>query len=844
MTFMPSPGSFSDPDRGCLESLERQKCRELCLFNDIATITAHTLDLQEIATRALDAVLDFFGIGAGLLLLWDHGRQRLTSVASRGVPGDYLAWTGTGELEKIIGPYLSRATQPLLIGDVRSDRRLAFSTFSEAILSEPGIKAVVSIPLKYREEINGFLNLAAGDPAAFTPYPLYFYSILGNQIGLAIANARLYHHLRRSEQRYRRIFEGSLDMIFITDDRGRLLDVNPAGLKLLGLPAASRSQELPGLRELFEDTADWEKFRTQVEADGFVRDLELTLRKADGGRVPVLLTGIRRRRQSGEFAGYEGIIKDITERKQYEQDLLREKKTTEGILEGLPIPTFVIDRSHCITHWNRACEELTGYRREEMVGTYRYWLPFYSHEGPFMASLVVEQNFRALEAFFGEKNLKRSSAQPVAFEAYEYFPDFRGSERYFFNTSSPIYDEKGEIQGAVQAIVDVTEREQLARELRQSEEKFRSLVEASLDAIVLHRNLEMLYVNRACLEMFGYQEPTELLGRNLAEFIELPLARANPRRLTRILKGDTRPRIFEMKGVRRDGTRFDLEVVSFPTLHEGQPASQTHLRDITHKKQLEEHLARTEKLASLGQLAAGVAHEMNNPLGSIMVLSYLLLEDLEPSRPERAQVEKIVREATRCKEIVQGLLEFSRYTPSRMAPVQVNQILEEVLSLMADHLLFQHIDLETRLDPGLPLVLGDKSRLEQVFVNLLMNSAEAMEGLGRLTVVTSRVTEGDRVRLSFTDTGPGIPENLLGRLFDPFFTTKGVGKGVGLGLAISYGIIQKHLGRIFVEKTGPGGTTFVVELPVPTAGEESGAAAGGESDASVPPQLHTAGPLP
>jgi signal transduction histidine kinase len=140
--------------------------------------------------------------------------------------------------------------------------------------------------------------------------------------------------------------------------------------------------------------------------------------------------------------------------------------------------------------------------------------------------------------------------------------------------------------------------------------------------------------------------------------------------------------------------------------------------------------------------------------------------------------------------------------------------LEEVLSLVGDHLLFQHIDIIKDFSPGLPPVLGDKNRLEQVFVNLLMNSGDAMEGMGRLTVSTSLTPEGNRIRLAFQDTGPGIPENLVGRLFDPFFTTKGVGKGVGLGLSISYGIIEKHLGRIFVEKTGPEGTAFVIELPV------------------------------
>jgi signal transduction histidine kinase len=149
-----------------------------------------------------------------------------------------------------------------------------------------------------------------------------------------------------------------------------------------------------------------------------------------------------------------------------------------------------------------------------------------------------------------------------------------------------------------------------------------------------------------------------------------------------------------------------------------------------------------------------------------------------------------------------------------MVPLNLNTILEEVISLVEDHLLFQDIQLAQDLDPHLPSVLGDKGRLEQVFINLLMNSGESMQGEGEIMVSTSRSREEDLVLLRFTDTGPGISESHLSRLFDPFFTTKGVGGGVGLGLSISYGIIQKHLGRIQVERTGPQGTTFVIELPV------------------------------
>ncbi len=796
------------------ELREQEYQRELHLFNKIATITAHTLDLQEIINKVLSEALDFFRIDAGLLLLWDRVRQRLTYAASKGFPMEYLRSVSQGKLEAVIGPYLAAATQPLIIKDIRNDKRLLTSTFADISHDDSRFRALASIPLKYRENVTGFLNLASTTSEPFQPSMKFFFSILGNQIGLAIENARLYHELRRSERRYRRVFEGVKDLIFVTDREGRLLDLNPAGVELLGFNSKSEALAISHFRDAFHDPRDWERFQLMVEVKGFVRDLELTLTRPGGRLVPTLLTGIVRRNKAGRITGYEGIIKDITEHKQSESEIIREKKTTEGILEGMPVPTFVIDRNHRISYWNRACEELTGYSRHEMVGTYRYWLPFYSYERPSMASLVVEQNLKALEKFFGDKNLKQSPNLPGAFEAFEYFPDFRGRERYFYHTASPIYDEHGRIQGAVQAILDMTERQQLARELKDSEEKFRRLVETSQDGIALHSAMRLLYVNRACLEMFGYQEPGEMLGRRILRFIDLPYQQAVARRLSQILRGDSRPRIFEIKGVKKDGARFDIELVSFPTTYEGQPAIQTHIRDITHKKHLEEQLARTEKLAALGQLAAGLAHEINNPLGGILVYSYLLLEDLAPEQPERAQVEKIVREATRCKEIVQGLLDFSRHMPSKMVPLNINAILEEAIYLVRDHLLFQDIKLVKEFQAALAPVLGDKNKLEQVFINLLMNCGESMEGEGRLTVTTSMEAGGEMLQIRFRDTGPGIPQGHLSRLFDPFFTTKEVGKGVGLGLSISYGIIQKHRGRVSVESTCPHGTTFLVELPV------------------------------
>ena len=510
------------PEREQQEVREKEHRREFHLINQIATITSHSLDLQDIMNKVLAAVLEFFQIEAGLLLLWNRKKQRLSYAASRGFPGEYLVDIARSGLEAVVGSNLARANQPLIIRDVRHDPRLHTSSFTELIRQDPRFRTLVSIPLQYRDEVMGFLNLAAesAQPFRASRRKKYFLAILGNQIGLAIENARLYQEARRSEQRYRRIFEGSKDTIFVTDREGKLLDLNPAGVELLKFSSKQEALALSHVREIFLEPRDWARFQIKVEVEGFIRDLELTLSTQGGGQVHTLLTGIVRRDQDGRITGYEGIIKDITQRKRAEWEVLREKKTTEGILEGMPVPTFVIDRDHRIIYWNKACEELTGYSRHEMVGTYRYWMPFYTHERPSMASLVVEQNIKALEKFFGDKNLKPSPNLPGAYEAYEYLPNFRGRERYLYHTASPIYDEEGHIRGAVQAILDMTEREQLSRELKDSEEKFRRLVETSLDGIVLHRDLKLIYVNRACLEMFDYQEPSQMLGQSLLGFVD------------------------------------------------------------------------------------------------------------------------------------------------------------------------------------------------------------------------------------------------------------------------------------------------------------------------------------
>jgi two-component system NtrC family sensor kinase len=225
-----------------------------------------------------------------------------------------------------------------------------------------------------------------------------------------------------------------------------------------------------------------------------------------------------------------------------------------------------------------------------------------------------------------------------------------------------------------------------------------------------------------------------------------------------------------------------------------------------------EQLTRSEKLTALGGMAAGVAHEINNPLGGILLYGNLVLEDIPENGATRENMKKIIHQTNRCKNIVQGLLDFARTPTGDMLPLQINDVVRTALNLVKDQALFHGIEVETHFAENLPEVNGDPSRLEQVFLNLFINAADAMkEKGGRLGITTSSIV--DRVKVIITDTGKGIDQAHLPHIFEPFFTTKDPGQGTGLGLSIAYGVIKRHDGFIDAESAPGKGTTFIISLP-------------------------------
>jgi two-component system NtrC family sensor kinase len=237
-------------------------------------------------------------------------------------------------------------------------------------------------------------------------------------------------------------------------------------------------------------------------------------------------------------------------------------------------------------------------------------------------------------------------------------------------------------------------------------------------------------------------------------------------------------------------------------------------RDEKIKEYTKSKIMESERLALIGQLSANVAHELNNPLVGIVTYSHLLLEKLPPGDPSRDGLEKIVTQANRSRDIIRGLLDFSRQRKPNKTLCDLNEVIKGSISLLEDQALFQNIHFTKHLSAQALMAVIDPSQIERVFINLIMNAAESMEGKGKLSITSRLDKKGQAIEMVFSDTGSGIAKEDLGRIFDPFFTTKDTGHGVGLGLAITYGIIKEHHGMITVESELNKGTTFVIRLPI------------------------------
>ena len=463
-----------------------------------------------------------------------------------------------------------------------------------------------------------------------------------------------------------------------------------------------------------------------------------------------------------------------------------------------------------IMEFNKGAEKLFGWKKEEVINKENIALTILPEDKKSGVQEWMSKRTRTEGLCELEMNRVRKNGQR--------FPAL--------TTVTAIMDPSGKSSGFVEIIRDITVRKNLERQLRETKEFLERIMESSVDGI-LTTDLKgkLTYVNRAMEEMLGYSR-AEILGIHISNFYVrgMPLARE----VMELLKAAERAENYEMEVKTKSGKALTIMTSLFLLRNQDEVIIGTAgiFKDITEQKALEAklkdaqaYLVEASKMRALGELVAGVAHELNNPLMASQTILHVILKNLPAGWPERERLELIRKCNDRIEKIVDHLREFSRQTKPELLEIDVNQPVENALMITGQQLLNHGITLVRHLGGGLPKVMGDTNQLEQVFLNLISNARDAIDDAGgqkkELTIHSSFSEDGGApsVVVSVKDTGIGIPPENLSKIFEPFFSTKPVGKGTGLGLSLCFGIVEAHGGRIDIKSKVGEGTEVSVILP-------------------------------
>jgi len=512
------------------------------------------------------------------------------------------------------------------------------------------------------------------------------------------------------------------------------------------------------------------------------------------------------------------------------------------VIEFLPDATIVIDQEKRVIAWNQACEILTGVKKDAMLGRGddAYAEPFHGERRLTLIDLL-DLPVPELEA-----NYKYVQRKGGMIYAESFVPRLRGGlGAYLWGVASPLFDREGCRCGAIEVIRDITEHKQMEEKLRESERKYRELVE-NANSIILRWGPDgrVNYLNEFGQHFFGYTE-AELYGRHVMGTI-VPETESSGRSLHTLMEQIcANPAAFEQnvnENMRRNGERVWIawtnRIVFDP---QGKVAEILSIgADITARKRAEEdraglqaQLIQAQKLEAIGTLASGVAHEINNPIMGIKGYAQMILETADPKSPTADFTNGIIKASERVTTIVKNLLAFARLDKQANQPARIYDIVEGTLSLIRTVLRHDQITLEVNVPADLPQIECRIQQIQQVIMNLLTNARDTLNekypeyDANKKVIITARaistaecrvrmegVAPCSCMRLTVEDHGMGIPEGLRARIIDPFFTTKPRDKGTGLGLSISHGIVKDHGGALWFESEVGHWTRFHVDLPV------------------------------
>jgi len=617
---------------------------------------------------------------------------------------------------------------------------------------------------------------------------------------------RMERRIQEATQQFEKIAEMGDDGILVFDQAFKIIFANQMASEITGIP----KEDLIG-RNFFsvigkEDKKFLEGTVTRGVGIGEKLCTEMNILTSLGHVKEAEVCIALAKSDTGEVKTY-AYIRDITERKKFEKVLKDSEEKLRNLFEQVRHGLFISSKEGKFLDCNKALLEMLEYPSKEEFLKINIAQDLYVNpeDRKVLQERIKKDGYvRDMEVEFKKKN---------------------GEKITVLLTGHPMKNEKGEVVGYQGINLDISERKRIENELREANEFFMNLIESSVDGIIAADMKGNIFIfNKGAEALTGYKAE-EVIGKlHITKIYPEGIAKEIMKKLRSPEYGGVGKFIpTQLKVLNKFGEEIHVQL-SAALIYDGKGqeiASVGIFTDLRPRLMMEKKLQEThlqlvssEKMASLGKLAAGIAHEINNPLGGILIYSSLMMEDLPEEDPKRGDLMRIVQEAGRCKEIVKSLLEFARQTEPKMEPTDVNRAINDGLFFLVNQALFHNIQIVKKLDTFLPFVKGNASQLKQVFMNIIVNAAEAMHGGGTLTITTSPAPDRKTVFVEFTDTGEGIPEENLTRIFDPFFTTKEVGKGTGLGLATSYGIVEDHGGKIGVRSKVGEGTTFTIELPI------------------------------
>ncbi|MGH7298108.1 MAG: PAS domain S-box protein, partial [Polyangiaceae bacterium] len=638
--------------------------------------------------------------------------------------------------------------------------------------------------------------------------------------------------LRESEQRYRTLFEQAPVGVFLYDDQLVITDFNPRFVdilrstaeKLRGLPMRSLRDRriLPTIeRTLLGETGHYEGDYAATTSEA---QISLSLRVA-----PL-------RDARGRVMGGMGLATDDSDRIRALAALRESEQRLALHVRRSPLGVIEFDPRGNIVKWNPSATRIFGWSEEEAIGKFALDLIV----APSGREIVTDV-FRAILARTGGE---RSVNPNVTKDGRVVLCDWYSAE---------LVDDAGAVIGVASIVDDITERHLAEEALKRSEARFRTLIENAPDAISVYPpdDRRLVYANPAFASLLGYDVPDEILGTPIDALVHPDDRHVLERRRTRLAeaRGSLPPQEYRM--LRKDGGVVYTEIVSMILEYDGKPNVIAFGRDLTERKQMQARLLLADRMVSVGTLAAGVAHEINNPLAYVMTnLDLVAARRLPPLAArlktlggEAAELGEeltrvigmidVAREGSeRMRDIVRDLRTFTRSADEeKRTAVDVRRVLDASINLAWNEI--RHRARLVREYEDVPPVMANEARLGQVFLNIVVNAAQALQVGGaahnviRVRTTTDRV---GRVVVTVGDNGPGIPAAILDRIFDPFFTTKPVGVGTGLGLWICQGIVTALGGSVTAESRPGEGAEFQVVLPAATAEERR------RPEAAVPPR--------